>query len=115
MAGVNDLSLGIPVGRVCANYHIIIDTLMANGIRPVVQSTLFQTGNPAGNKNIGYLNDLLEAYCYEKNILFIDLNRTMSDHNGLLQELTTDGTHLSELGYEVWSDKLKWIISELSL
>lgn len=115
MAGINDLSLGIPVERVCANYHIIIDTLLANGIRPVVQSTLYQTGNPAGNKNVGYLNDLLEAYCNEKNILFIDLNRSMSDHNGLIQELTTDGTHLSELGYEVWSDKLKWIISKLSI
>ena len=39
----------------------------------------------------------------------------MSDQNGLIPDITTDGTHLSERGYEIWSEKLKWIISELAL
>lgn len=113
MAGINDLSLGIPVDKAYANYQVMIDTMLANGILPIVQSTLYQTGNPEGNTRVGYLNDLLEAYCYKKNILFLDLNRIMTDQNGLMADLTTDGTHLSERGYEIWSEKLKWIISEL--
>ncbi|MBN1416474.1 MAG: hypothetical protein JW973_15325 [Bacteroidales bacterium] len=114
MAGVNDITLGIPLDRIYSNYQIFIDTLLSNGIIPVVQSTLYQASNPAANKKLDYLNNLLEAYCNKKNILFIDLNRVMTDQNGLLPELTTDGTHLSEQGYKVWSDKLQWIISKLA-
>jgi lysophospholipase L1-like esterase len=114
MAGINDLSLGIPVNKVFANYKIMIDTLLAGNIHPVVQSTLRQRGNPAGNVRVDYLNHLLEAYCNEKNILFIDLNRTMTDQDGLMENLTTDGTHLSGTGYEVWTEKLKWTIAKLN-
>ena len=113
LAGINDITLGIPVERIFKNYQNIIDTLMVNGIQPIVQSTLYQTGNTTGNQKVAYLNTLLENYCIGKNIDFIDLNQFMSDRHGLMPEYTTDGTHLSERGYEVWSGKLRQVISEL--
>ncbi len=115
MAGINDLSLGIPVEKTYADYKAIVDTLLARDIRPIVQSTLHQKGNPGGNARVDYLNHLLEAYCNEKDILFIDLNRVMTDQNGLLEDFTTDGTHLTEKGYEVWTEKLRWILDQLHL
>jgi lysophospholipase L1-like esterase len=113
MAGINDLSLGIPVDRIFLTYQTLIDTLLANDIQPVVQSTLCQTGNLSGNRKVGYLNTLLKEYCIGKNIAFIDLNQFMTDANGLIPEYSTDGTHLSERGYVLWSEKLKQLIPGL--
>jgi lysophospholipase L1-like esterase len=113
LAGINDFSLGIPVDRVYENYKCIIDTLLVNDIRPIVQSTLFQTGNPTGNVKVSYINHLLKAYCRQKSIMFVDLNQLLSDENGLIAAYTTDGTHLTELGYNTWSEKLIKIISGL--
>ena len=48
LAGINDISLGIPVIKAIPNYQTMIDTLLANDIQPIVQSTLYQTGNPSG-------------------------------------------------------------------
>jgi lysophospholipase L1-like esterase/Na+-transporting methylmalonyl-CoA/oxaloacetate decarboxylase gamma subunit len=115
LAGINDISLGVPVERIFQNYQTIIDTLLANDIQPVIQSTLFQTGNLSGNRKVSYLNYLLKDYCIGKNIAFIDLNHFMSDTNGLIPEYTTDGTHLSERGYDIWTEKLKQVISGLRL
>ena len=114
LAGINDISLGIPVDRIFFTYQTILDTLLANDIQPIVQSTLFQTGNPSGNRKVSYLNYLLKDYCTGKNIAFIDLNQFMTDANGLIPEYSTDGTHLSERGYDLWSEKLKQVISGLS-
>jgi alpha-glucosidase len=113
LAGINDISLGIPVDRIFLNYQTILDTLLANGIQPVVQSTLFQTGNLSGNRKVSYLNCLLKDYCIGKNIAFIDLNQFMANSNGLIPEYSTDGTHLSERGYDLWSEKLRQVISLL--
>jgi lysophospholipase L1-like esterase len=115
LAGINDITLGVPVERVFTNYQIIIDSLMENSIRPVVQSTLYQTGNLTGNHKVAYLNYLLKDYCNQKNITYIDLNEFMSDRNGLISEYTTDGTHLTERGYEIWTEKLKKVIAGLQI
>jgi lysophospholipase L1-like esterase len=112
LAGINDISMGIPVERIFHNYQTIIDTLLANDIRPIVQSTLRQTGNIPANRKVTYLNYLLKDYCIGKNITFIDLNQFMADKNGLIPEYSTDGTHLSERGYDLWSKKLKMVISQ---
>jgi lysophospholipase L1-like esterase len=113
LAGINDFSLGIPVERIICNYRTIIDTLLANNIQPIVQTTIYQTGNIIGNGKVRYLNYLLKDYCTVKNIRFIDLNQVLSDDDGLRPEYTTDGTHLSEKGYAIWSEKLQKVISEL--
>jgi lysophospholipase L1-like esterase len=37
----------------------------------------------------------------------------MANSNGLIPEYSTDGTHLSERGYDLWSEKLRQVISLL--
>jgi len=107
LAGINDLSLKIPLETVYANYIQILDKLRKRKIQAIVQSTLLQTNNLAGNRNVVRLNNLLSTYCAENNLIFIDLNSSLSNVNGLIPEYTTDGTHLTEKGYEVWSNILK--------
>ncbi len=113
MGGINDLSLGIPVSRIFSNYKYILSTLKKHHIHAIVQSTLYQAGNSENNPKVTELNGLLIAWCNEHNIPFIDLNVEMSDETGLKKDLTTDGTHLTDAGYTVWSGILKIFIAKL--
>ena len=107
MGGINDISLGIPVDRIFSNYKYILSQLGKNKIQVVVQSTLYQANNPESYQKVTELNGLLIAWCNKRSIPFINLNTEMSDEKGLKQELTTDGTHLTDAGYGIWSGILK--------
>ena len=69
------------------------------------------------NPGITFLCNSLTAYADWRQLLdrekvnvygidYIDLNRLLSDENGLMEKYTTDGTHLSREGYAIWSKKL---------
>jgi len=53
------------------------------------------------------LNQLLKALCFKKNISFINLNTVLSDNSRLQPQLTTDGIHLNNKGYELWAIIIK--------
>jgi alpha-glucosidase len=107
MGGINDLSLGVPVDRVFKNFKFLISGIHEKGIEVIVESTLLQSNNSSNNPDVRKLNSLLRNYCRQYRIPFIDLNKKMSVKSGLMEDLTTDGTHLNEKGYEVWSGILK--------
>jgi lysophospholipase L1-like esterase len=117
MAGINDISLGIPVREIFHNYTLIIGKLMDNGIRPVIQSTLFVTGilieSEVINGQVRRLNQKLKEFAVRNAIPFIDLNQTMSDEQGLLSEYAVDGIHLSQKGYLAWSRILNLFFRKL--
>ncbi|MDZ7725297.1 MAG: GDSL-type esterase/lipase family protein [candidate division KSB1 bacterium] len=110
MGGINDLTLGVPVDQIFENHKRIVGQLIEHDITPVMQSTLYQHNNPENNAHVRLLNQLLKTFCREHDVHFIDLNAHMSGANGLNAEYTTDGTHLTEQGYEVWSDVLREFI-----
>lgn len=111
--GINDFSIGVPLERVIENYKYLITTISEQGIRVVVQSTIFQSNNSRNNPDVKALNESLKDFCRKNKIPFLDLNRKLSDRKGLKEEYTTDGTHLNEKGYEVWSEILKdWMEKE---
>lgn len=105
--GHEDIMLGIPVDRIADDYSMILDSLQHNGIKPVVQSTLLRWENPEFNNQAVKLNQLLKAICFEKEISYINLNTVLSDNSGLNPQLTTDGMHLNNKGYELWAIMLK--------
>jgi len=111
LGGINDLSLGISIDQIYANYTYILGKLKKAGIRPIVQSTLYQRGNSEGNGNVDELNERLLEFCRVNDIDYIDLNPLLSNENGLMDEYTTDGTHLTESGYGIWSGKLRDYLS----
>lgn len=115
LAGINDITLKIPVETIFENYKTIIRILHTNQITPIVQSTLYQRNSPGSNVKVRMLNDRLQTYCLENNIRYIDLNQHLSDENGLVKEYTTDGTHLTTEGYAVWAKVLKSFIKQNKL
>lgn len=107
LAGINDLFNDIPPATVFANQRQIVTRLIAGGIRPVVQSVLFVHDNAALNARIGAFNARLREWCAANGIDWLDLNPALADANGLKREYTTDGTHLTEQGYAIWSGQLR--------
>ena len=107
LAGINDLFNDIPPATVFANQRQIVTRLIAGGVRPVVQSVLFVHDNAALNARIGALNAQLREWCAANGIDWLDLNPALADANGLKREYTTDGTHLTEQGYAIWSGQLR--------
>ena len=107
LAGINDLFNDIPPAIVFANQRQIVTRLIAGGIRPVVQSVLFVHDNTALNARIGELNARLREWCAANGIDWLDLNPELADADGLKREYTTDGTHLTEQGYAIWSGRLR--------
>lgn len=105
--GINDLFNDIPPERILANQQRIVTRLREAGIKPVVQSVLLVHGNAALNARIRSLNTDLAAWCAEQGIDWLDLNRGLTDDNGLKARYTTDGTHLTEEGYGIWSGVLR--------
>jgi hypothetical protein len=76
MIGVNDfLREDIPVELVATHIQFIAVRLAANGIVPVVQSTLYVSNDPGKglNSRIKALNGLLRSWCAENAITYLDL------------------------------------------
>jgi lysophospholipase L1-like esterase len=80
MIGVNDFLMDIPVELVATHIQFIAVRLAANGIVPVVQSTLYVTNDVGKNLNgrIKTLNGLLRSWCAERAIIYVDLNNALS-------------------------------------
>ena len=113
--GINDITLGITPERVFQNQVKVINTLLAAGITPVVQSTIYQ--NPSGdrNKRVKKINKLISGYCLKHKIAYLDLNRVLSSGDELKKELTTDGTHLLPAAYSLWAVLVADELKKLSL
>jgi alpha-glucosidase len=115
MGGINDLSLGVPVERVIANYKNLIKMIQDRNIKVIIQSTLMQSAYSQNNPKVEEINKSLRKYCRDLKIPFIDLNKKMSLKSGLDPELSTDGTHLNVRGYAVWAEILKkWMDKNIS-
>ncbi|OIP85068.1 MAG: hypothetical protein AUK44_00555 [Porphyromonadaceae bacterium CG2_30_38_12] len=51
---------------------------------------------------------MLKNYAVTQKIDVIDLNPIIADKNQvLLDKYTTDGVHINDLGYKLWSDEIK--------
>lgn len=103
MAGINDLSCSIKIGEIFKNYELIVNSIKAVGITPIVQLTLYTTMLSL-NKKVSKFNQMLVSFCNENSIEYIDLNSSFVDEDGLLRaDLTIDGLHLGLKAYKVWA------------
>lgn len=106
MAAINDMSYSINIEAIFKNYTTIIDRLIQNEIKVIVQLTLYTTME-ALNKKVTIFNGMLVNYCKENALEYLDLNPSFCDENHLLKcELTTDGLHLGQNAYKAWAYKL---------
>jgi lysophospholipase L1-like esterase len=111
--GMNDILIGISVERTKQNYRRVLDTLVANKIVPVVQSTLYQENNPDSKIMVDSINAFLADYCLTREIYYLNLNAILSSSTGLKPEYSLDGTHINEKAFEVWSEEVKRVLEKL--
>lgn len=109
-AGINDLMIGVPLQSTKSNFQIIVETLIANNITPVVTSVFYTENNNVINLKVDSLNIFLENYCKQKNIKFLDINVKFSEKNKLSPKFSEDGIHLTKEAYFVWAEEINSII-----
>lgn len=114
LLGVNDFARGDDPADVFGRYVQIVSGLRQAGAQVTVQSTLpcdparhapiLRDGCPATIEKAAALNVMLQRYCHEQGLEFVDLWPAMADRNGLRPEFTGDGMHLTTAGYVAWRD-----------
>ncbi len=119
LIGINDLfnlhyQKEIPSVEYVAN-NIIKITEVIHEKSPetkIYLQTILPTSENYMTDNINRVNTIIKNHEKNSDYELIDLFKVFADSNGLINSnLTTDGTHLNESGYELWvktiKDKLK--------
>lgn len=109
MIGINDLGVNISVDEIFSNYVKIITKLKQHGITPYIQSVLFVGDKYAyRNNDISKLNSKLKSFSEKENVVFIDLNKVLSDNGKLRKSYSSaDDIHLNGEGYYIWKNSIK--------
>ena len=117
MIGINDILKNVPIELIQKRYAEIIDTILRDSptTHLYIQSnlpTLNLGGNLTTNQpildKVNQLNEFLRIQCATKGAEFIDLHTHFMKDGQLNAEYTYDGLHISEAGYQLWTQ----IISE---
>lgn len=107
MAGINDVDLGLIPERTFTNWERLLKSLTDAGVKPVVQSVIYEVNNAPANKHVDQINAFLQSYCQEHQLDYIDLNPVLSDSTGLKPEYARDEIHLNNKGYRLWAEKIR--------
>lgn len=119
LGGINDIYSWIPVETIMVNYIQILKNLEVRGIKPVVQSVVYAgemwPNSAERNQQVEKFNRLLKQYCKKNNIVYIDLNKTMSENNFLKKELTIDALHFNAKGFKLWAREIEQVLQKEGL
>ncbi|PWR03166.1 hypothetical protein DKT77_08095 [Meridianimarinicoccus roseus] len=108
MAGINDISRGMPVPQVAARHERIAAQLVAAGIDVVLQSTIQCDPARCGAgmaAKIAALNRVLPDVARKAGAAYLPLEG-LSDPGGLPPGLSHDGVHLNARGYRLWASRI---------
>ena len=109
MAGINDLKNGASDQEVLDNMQNILTHLQRQHplAQIVVYSILPTRLSTLPSDRIDGVNRQLARLTNRQGATFMDLQASFTDHQGRLHvDLTTDGLHLSQRGYDVWRTNL---------
>jgi len=121
LAGTNDIAGNTgpsSLGMIMDNLQGMAEIADANKIKVVLCSVMpvyDYPWSPGLNPNIKIpaLNKLIEAYANEKGFVYLDYFAAMEDGKaGMREELTYDGVHLTEGGYEYIEPMVQKAIAE---
>jgi lysophospholipase L1-like esterase len=116
LVGINDFLGGANVETVYQNYLMILDALMAQGVRPHIQSTIYVGESRRQiNEKVRDLNRRLHGVASERGLTYVDLNAVLAVDGVLNPLYTTDDIHLNADGYAHWRDTLKPLIARAGL
>lgn len=115
LIGINDLfnlhyQKQIPSTEyVAKNIIKITDSIYQKSPETIIYlQTILPTAEAYMANYINQVNKIIRNNKIDVNYKLIDLHNEFVNENGLIKsELTSDGTHLNELGYEVWVKTIK--------
>lgn len=121
MAGINDLSHGLTPQEIAHSVDVMLGRMQSESpsTRIILESLLpinesFGRYKLLSGKtdSVPAVNNLLKVIAAKRGITFADLFPLFTEKgtNTLRKELSTDGLHLNESGYAIWTDALKKIL-----
>lgn len=120
MAGINDISLGRSNEKIITCIKSIIyqvktgspDTqIYVQSVLPINNDIAPYTRLKGKEKQIERLNKDLERFSAQMGAFFVNLYPSfLSSKSKLDVKYTTDGLHLNDAGYALWSEKIRTII-----
>ncbi|MGA1357814.1 MAG: GDSL-type esterase/lipase family protein [Prochlorothrix sp.] len=104
MAGINDLLQGASDATVVSNLERIVWQLHQDHPQAeIVLQSILPTDNRVPNSRIRNINRQLIQIAQREGVHYLDLHPYFADDRGnLRRDFTTDGVHLTALGYGVW-------------
>ena len=103
MIGTNDLGRGIPEATIVANVATILDELKTAIPRCHIHLQTVLPREAIYAARVQSLNAHYDKLARARELTMIDLFPAFADdRNALRRELTGDGLHLLEAGYEIW-------------
>ncbi len=117
MAGINDLRKGDSDETILRNYRRIVRRLRQTHPQTqiIVQSILPTRLPKLSNSRIRNINTQLTLIAKQEGANYLNIYSWFTDMEGNLRpELTTDGLHLSQEGYDVWRTALQQIEYKLT-
>lgn len=124
LIGTNDLDLAYDLApeEVFNNIKKIVEEIRKNrksckiyieSLYPVNRNLDRAALKGKENGRIVELNKLIKDYCKEEDLPYIDVYSKLVDENGNLQEeLTKDGIHVLDDGYEIITEQIKKVVFE---
>lgn len=109
LIGINDLFANRTPEYVSANILKITRSINLNSpLTKIYVQTILPTSNPDLAPKIQATNDILKSSESSENYTIIDLHVLFANESDLMKpELTTDGVHLNQAGYQIWEEDLK--------
>lgn len=118
MAGINDLSHDLSVNEIAASVERIVKKirtespqtkLYLQSLLPINESFNRYKRLAGKTDSVPAINAKLRELSEKENITYIDLFPLFKepDSNSMKKELSTDGLHINEAGYAIWTKKLK--------
>ncbi|NES83821.1 MAG: acylhydrolase [Moorea sp. SIO1G6] len=111
MAGINDLRQGKTDQVIVNNLRQITRQLRQNHPQAqlIIQSILPTRATAISNQRIRNLNQQIAQIAQQEGAAYLNLHKLFTDSKGQMQHnLTTDGIHLTPLGYQVWQEALQY-------
>ena len=111
MAGINDMVNNNPAINVANSVINLIETirLYVESLLPINESNGRWRTLSGRTDDIPLTNMYIRAYCESNGITFVDLFHQMTypNSNVLREELSSDGLHITEAGYQIWQKEIK--------
>jgi lysophospholipase L1-like esterase len=120
LIGTNDIGVtNIPLDYWLGSYkYIISQTRQKFPDVKIIAVTCPPTGeayarNKTFNPRVVQWNALIREYATKENLRLIDLYELLKDSDGMLtNELTRDGLHFNQTGYDRWAEAIRKILTD---